>query len=97
MPGARLRRPAEPNTSHRQRRAAGGRQSFRRPPLTMTGAWRRHAADLGQQPDPTSYDAAWAAAAGALGIPPVMAGALWLRSGLGDSPGALLERLRLGR
>ena len=67
------------------------------PPLAMTGERLRHAADLGLQPHLTFHEAAWAASARALGIPLVTADALLLRSGLGGSPGALVQRLRLGR
>jgi predicted nucleic acid-binding protein len=65
------------------------------PPLAMASEWLRHAADMGATHGLTFYDAAWAAAAQALGVSLVSADARLLAAGLAESPAAVAERLRL--
>lgn len=65
------------------------------PPLAMAAEWLRRAAAIGEAHGLTFYDAAWAAAAEALGVPLVSADAHLLAAGLAESPAAIAERLRL--
>ena len=65
------------------------------PPLAMASEWLRQAAAIGDTHRLTFYDAAWAAAAEALGVPLVSADAQLLAAGLAESPTALAGRLRL--
>jgi predicted nucleic acid-binding protein len=65
------------------------------PPLAMGAEWLRRAAELGERHRLTFYDAAWAAAAEALGISLVSVDAQLLAAGLAESPAAVVERLRL--
>ena len=64
-------------------------------PLSMTAAWFRKAAAIGSSHGLTFYDAAWAAAADALGVSLVSADRRLLGAGLAESPPATAERLRL--
>jgi len=65
------------------------------PPLAMAAEWLRLAAELGERHRLTFYDAAWAAAANALGISLVSADAQLLAAELAESPAAVAHRLRL--
>lgn len=65
------------------------------PPLAMAAGWLRQAADLGERHRLTFYDAAWAAAAKALGVSLVSSDAHLLAAGLAESPAAVVQRLRL--
>ncbi|HVB54011.1 MAG TPA: PIN domain-containing protein [Candidatus Acidoferrales bacterium] len=65
------------------------------PPLAMAPEWLRRAAALGESNRLTFYDAAWAAAADALGVALVSADTHLLAAGLAESPAAVAERLRL--
>jgi predicted nucleic acid-binding protein len=65
------------------------------PPLAMSAEWLRLAAELGARHRLTFYDAAWAGAAEALGIPLVSADAQLLAAGMAESPAAVVRRLRL--
>ncbi|MGH9169745.1 MAG: type II toxin-antitoxin system VapC family toxin [Acidimicrobiales bacterium] len=65
------------------------------PPLAMAAEWLRKAADLGERHRLTFYDAAWAAAAEALGISLVSLDRQLLAAGLAESPAAVVQRLRL--
>jgi len=65
------------------------------PPLAMAADWLRRAAELGHRHRLTFYDAAWAAAAEALGISLVSVDAQLLAAGLAESPAAVVRRLRL--
>lgn len=65
------------------------------PPLAMAAEWLRQAAAIGADHRLTFYDAAWAAAAGALGVSLVSADAHLLATGLAESPTAAARRLRL--
>jgi predicted nucleic acid-binding protein len=67
------------------------------PPLAMAAEWLRQAAELAERHRLTFYDAAWAAAARALGIPLVSVDARLLAAGLAESPAAVVQRLRLTR
>jgi predicted nucleic acid-binding protein len=67
------------------------------PPLAMAAEWIRQAAELGERHKLTFYDAAWAAAAQALGISLVSVDAQLLAAGLAESPTAVVRRLRLPR
>ena len=67
------------------------------PPLAMSTGWLRQAAELGERHGLTFYDAAWAAAAEALGIALVSVDARLLAAGLAESPSAVVQRLRLPR
>ena len=64
-------------------------------PLAMAAEWLRRAAAIGAAHRLTFYDAAWAAAAEALGVPLVSADAQLLAAGLAESPEAVAHRLRL--
>jgi len=63
--------------------------------LAMAAEWLRRAAAIGAAHRLTFYDAAWAAAAEALGVPLVSADAQLLAAGLAESPEAVAHRLRL--
>jgi predicted nucleic acid-binding protein len=65
------------------------------PPLAMTAEWFRTAAVIGETHRLTFYDAAWAAAAEAIGVALVSADTQLLAAGLAESPAAVAERLRL--
>lgn len=65
------------------------------PPLAMAAEWIRLAAELGERHRLTFYDAAWAAAALALGISLVSVDAQLLAVGLAESPATVVQRLRL--
>jgi predicted nucleic acid-binding protein len=65
------------------------------PPLAMGVEWLRRAAELAEQHGLTFYDAAWAAAAEALGVALVSVDAQLLAAGLAESPAAVVQRLRL--
>lgn len=65
------------------------------PPLAMAGDWLRRAAAIGEVHRLTFYDAAWAAAAEALGVPLISADSHLLATGLAESPSAVAQRLRL--
>jgi predicted nucleic acid-binding protein len=65
------------------------------PPLAMAAEWLRQTAELGERHRLTFYDAAWAAAAEALGISLVSVDAQLLGAGLAESPAAAVQRLRL--
>ena len=65
------------------------------PPLAMAAEWLRRAAELGERHRLTFYDAAWAAAAEALGIALVSVDAQLLGAGLAESPSDVVQRLRL--
>jgi predicted nucleic acid-binding protein len=67
------------------------------PPLAMDNEWLRQAAELGERHRLTFYDAAWAAAAAALGVSLVSVDAQLLGAGLAESPAAVVQRLRLPR
>ena len=64
-------------------------------PLALAPEWFRQAAVLGALHGLTFYDAAWAAAADALGVPLVSADAQLQAAGLAESPAAVARRLRL--
>jgi predicted nucleic acid-binding protein len=64
-------------------------------PLAMAADWLRNAAVIGVAHGLTFYDAAWAAAAEALGISLVTADTALLAAGLGESPRDATSRLRL--
>ncbi|HEY1831883.1 MAG TPA: type II toxin-antitoxin system VapC family toxin [Acidimicrobiales bacterium] len=65
------------------------------PPLAMAVEWLHLAAELGERHGLTFYDAAWAAAAEALGISLISVDAQLLAAGLAESPAAVVQRLRL--
>jgi predicted nucleic acid-binding protein len=65
------------------------------PPLAMAAEWLRQAAAIGATHQLTFYDAAWAAAAQALGVSLVSSDTRLLAAGLAESPAAVTERLRL--
>ena len=65
------------------------------PPLAMAADWLGRAAELGQRHRLTFSDAAWAAAAEALGISLVSVDAQLLAAGPAQSPAAVVRRLRL--
>ena len=65
------------------------------PPLAMAAEWLRLAGELGERHRLTFYDAAWAAAANALGILLVSVDAQLLAAELAESPAAVVQRLRL--
>ncbi|HUY96913.1 MAG TPA: type II toxin-antitoxin system VapC family toxin [Verrucomicrobiae bacterium] len=64
-------------------------------PLVMASGWLREAASLGSTHGLTFYDAAWAAAAQALGVALVSADTKLLAAELAESPTATTQRLRL--
>jgi predicted nucleic acid-binding protein len=61
----------------------------------MAVEWLHLAAELGERHGLTFYDAAWAAAAEALGISLISVDAQLLAAGLAESPAAVVQRLRL--
>ena len=65
------------------------------PALVMEPGWLREAAHLGEARRLSFYDAAWAAAAQAMGVSLVSADAKLLAAGLAESPSEVVERLRL--
>jgi predicted nucleic acid-binding protein len=65
------------------------------PPLAMATDWLRQAAELAERHRLTFYDAAWAAAAEALGISLISVDAQLLDAGLAETPTAATQRLRL--
>ncbi|MCL4446288.1 MAG: type II toxin-antitoxin system VapC family toxin [Actinobacteria bacterium] len=66
-------------------------------PLVMAPGWVREAAVLGSAHQLTFYDAAWAAAAQALGVSLVSADSRLVAAGLAESPTAIVKRLGLQR
>lgn len=64
-------------------------------PITMAQAWFHHAAELAEAHTLSFYDASWAAAAAALGIPLVSADRRLLSAQLAEAPSAVATRLRL--
>jgi predicted nucleic acid-binding protein len=64
-------------------------------PLSMSAEQLRLAAGLAGRHELTFYDASWAAVAVALRIPLVSADRRLLEAGLGESPTAIVDRLRL--
>ncbi|MGH8996132.1 MAG: type II toxin-antitoxin system VapC family toxin [Acidimicrobiales bacterium] len=64
-------------------------------PLAMTEEWNRRAALLGAEKGLTFYDAAWAAAGAALGVPLVTGDRSLLAARLGESPTSVVQRLLL--
>ncbi|MGH7910705.1 MAG: type II toxin-antitoxin system VapC family toxin [Candidatus Dormibacteraceae bacterium] len=65
------------------------------PPLVMTAAWLRRAASLAQDHGLSFDDASWAATASELEVPLVSAGQRLLDAGLAESPGQIVNRLKL--
>jgi predicted nucleic acid-binding protein len=65
------------------------------PPLVMTAAWLRRAAELAHTHALSFYDAAWAAAAHELGVPLVSADRKLLAAGLARTPTDIATRLSL--
>ncbi len=66
-------------------------------PIAMAPAWLRDAASLAGTHALTFYDASWAAAAAAIGVPLVSADRRLLAVGVAESPSALTSRLKLVR
>jgi predicted nucleic acid-binding protein len=64
-------------------------------PLAMAADWLRTAAVIGEKHRLTFSDAAWAAAAEALGVSLISTDSQLLGAGLAESPAAVTERLRL--
>lgn len=64
-------------------------------PLAMTADWLRRAAAIGEVHRLNFCDAAWAAAAEALGVSLVSADLKLVAAGLAERPGQVAERLRL--
>ncbi|CAN5375728.1 hypothetical protein BH24ACT9_BH24ACT9_12850 [soil metagenome] len=64
-------------------------------PLVLNGEWLRGAASIAADYRLSFYDAAWAAAARALGIPLISADHRLLAAGLAESPTAVVRRLQL--
>jgi predicted nucleic acid-binding protein len=64
-------------------------------PLAMTAHWLRQAAIIGAAHGLTFYDAAWAGAAEALGVPLVSTDTHLLAAGLAEAPATTAHRLRL--
>ena len=64
-------------------------------PLAMSPEWLRQAAAIGAAHGLSFYEAAWAAAAGALGVSLVSADVQLLKAGLAESPAAAARRLLL--
>ena len=67
------------------------------PPLFVPMPWLQHAARLSQASQLTFYDAAWAAAAQALGVALVSSDKRLQRAHLAESPTEFSRRLRLRR
>jgi predicted nucleic acid-binding protein len=65
------------------------------PPLAMAPEWLHDAARLAHRERLSFYDASWAAAGRALGIPLVSADAALVGAGLASSPAAIARRLGL--
>ncbi|MDP9117439.1 MAG: type II toxin-antitoxin system VapC family toxin [Actinomycetota bacterium] len=65
------------------------------PPITMAQSWLRDAAVLSQTHTLSFYDATWAAAAAALGIPLISADRQLIATGLAETPSAVAARLKL--
>jgi predicted nucleic acid-binding protein len=65
------------------------------PPLVMTTAWLRRAAELAQLHSLSFYDAGWAAVAAELRIPLISADRRLLKAGLAESPSDITSRLDL--
>ena len=65
------------------------------PPLAMAAEWLRRAGAIGETHGLTFYDAAWAAAAEALGVSLISADTQLLDAGLAESLGSVAHRLRL--
>lgn len=65
------------------------------PPLVMTTAWLRRAAELAQLHTLSFYDAGWAAVAAELGIPLISSDRRLLAAGLAESPSEITTRLNL--
>lgn len=65
-------------------------------PIVMAQGWLRRAAVIAQTHALSFYDASWAAAAAALGIPLVSADRRLLAAGLAESASAFTLRLNLG-
>lgn len=65
------------------------------PPLAMAAEWLRRAAAIGETHRLSFYDAAWAAAAEALGVSLISADTQLLDAGLAESLGSVAHRLRL--
>ncbi len=64
-------------------------------PLALAAEWLGRAAVLGEAHHLTFHDAAWAAAAEAIGVSLISADAQLLDAGLAESPAAVVRRLRL--
>ncbi len=70
-------------------------QAILGPPLVMTTAWLRRAAELAQLHTLSFYDAGCAAVAAELGIPLISSDRRLLAAGLAESPTELTARLDL--
>ena len=70
-------------------------QAILGPPLAMSSAWLRSAAELADPHTLSFYDASWSAAAVELGIPLVSADSRLISANLADSPGSIVARLGL--
>ena len=64
-------------------------------PLVLNGEWLRGAASIASDFRLSFYDAAWAGAARALGIPLISADHRLIAAGLAESPTAVVRRLQL--
>jgi predicted nucleic acid-binding protein len=67
------------------------------PPIVMVHGWLHAAAALAEEHALSFYDASWAAAAAALGVPLVSADRRLLAAGLAEPPSETAARLRLAR
>jgi len=67
------------------------------PPLVMAQEWLHNAAQLAEEHSLSFYDASWAGAAAALGMPLVSADRKLLASGLAETPTAAAGRLKLNK
>lgn len=65
------------------------------PPLVMSAEWLRHAATLAHAHSLSFYDASWAATAAKLGVPLVSADRQLLATGLAESSGTIVARLKV--
>jgi predicted nucleic acid-binding protein len=65
-------------------------------PIVMAPGWLRDAAGLAERHVLSFYDASWAAAAAALGIPLVSADRRLVAARLAETPSSVTTRLRLG-
>ena len=70
-------------------------QAILGPPLAMSSAWLRRAAELADVHTLSFYDASWSAAAVELGIPLVSADRRLISANLAESPGSIVARLTL--